>query len=499
MPRGTNKLKTVSIFKLFLFAMTGVVCFLAGGCMVGPDYSRPATTAGGAESFVNVSVDSVDPNGVGNVGQWWRRFGDPVLGDLVAAALENNTDLRAAAGRVVEARALLRQSHGIRLPDVSYSASRVRIKSSFTSPFGGRESFFATTYSQDFSVSYLVDFFGKLKRSERAAFSDLLGTEASEFSLVHSIIAQVVLSRIETATQQGLLNIARADTESRRQTLEIIERRYRSGRVGPLDVHLARENLAASESYEPRVEQALILARHSLDVLVGRRPAELWESAATLPDVSNFEPIPVGMPASLLDRRPDVRSSEFRLRAATERIGVSIAEMFPDLTLTATGGYRSDFLSDITKKDGEVYTAIIGLAAPLYKGGQLKAGVEAARARTEQAEAEYAGTVLTALREVEDALVSERLLKERIEKLSERLKEALSAESLALERYSKGLEKLLIVLETQRRRRTAENEFVTATSALWNARVNLFLALGGDWEVEPMSVAQSENKGTNDG
>ena len=468
--------------RIIIAALALAACMTNVGCMVGPDYVRPETMADGGPGFLNTPAGWTDANDICTSGPWWQCFGDRVTGDLVVLALERNTDLKAAAAKVLEAEALLAQSHGVRLPDVSYAAARSRGKVS-SSSFGGSGGFFSTIYTQNVNVSYIVDFFGKLRRAEKAAVADLLASEADRQALRHAIISQVVRTRIQIGTQQRLLEVARADIVSREQTLRIVERRYNSGLVGPLDVYMARENLAAARALEPAIVESIKLARHSLDVLIGQRPGAL----ALLPDrlgaLGEPEPIPVGVPAALLDRRPDVRVAELRLRAATERVGVSIAALFPDLTLSSSWGYQSGTFSALTNPQNEVYSAIIGLSAPIFKGGQLKAQVDAAKARATQAAENYAGVVLVALREAEDALVRQQTLKERIDHLRERLAEALRAESLARQRYMRGVEKILIVLETERRRRIGENELIRTTGDLWNARVELFLALGGDWDV----------------
>jgi multidrug efflux system outer membrane protein len=478
-----------------MFISLGMVIIISG-CMVGPDYSRPQTAAEAGSGFLNTPPGWTDANDICVDGPWWQCFGDQVTADLVLLALERNTDLKAAAAKVLEAEALLAQSHGVRFPDVSYAANRRRGKVSASS-FGGSGSFFSTVYAQNVNVSYIVDFFGKLRRSEQAAVADLLATEADRQTLRHAIISQVVRTRIQIGTQQRLLDVARADTKSRAETLRIVERRYNSGLVGPLDVYLARENLAAACSLEPAIVERVKLALHSLDVLIGQRPGSLAQLPDRLGALGEPKPIPVGLPAALLDRRPDVRAAEMRLRAATERVGVSIAALFPDLTLTGSWGYQSNRFSMLTDPQNEVYSAIIGLAAPIFKGGQLKAQVDAAKARTTQAAENYAGVVLVALREAEDALVRQQTLKARIGHLQERLAEAMRAESLARQRYLRGVEKILIVLETERRRRIGENELIRTTGNLWNARVELFLALGGDWDITP-SDTKLKNLGVAD-
>ena len=468
--------------RIIIAALALAACMTNVGCTVGPEYLRPETAAEAGPGFLNTPPGWTDANDICANGPWWQCFGDQVTADLVVLALERNTDLKAAAAKVLEAEALLAQSHGVRFPDVSYAANRRRGKVSASS-FGGSGSFFSTVYSQNLNVSYIVDFFGKLRRSEQAAVADLLATEADRQTLRHAIVSQVVRTRIQIGTQQRLLDVARADIKSRAETLRIVERRYNSGLVGPLDVYLARENLAAARSLEPAIVESIKLARHSLDVLIGQRPGSLAQLPDRLGALGEPKPIPVGVPAALLDRRPDVQAAELRLRAATERVGVSVAALFPDLTLTGSWGYQSNRFSMLTNPENEVYSAIIGLAAPIFKGGQLKAQVDAAKARATQAAENYAGVVLVALREAEDALVRQQTLKARIDHLRERLKEGLRAESLARQRYLRGVEKILIVLETERRRRIGENELILATGNLWTARVELFLALGGDWDV----------------
>jgi len=469
---------------LILFALVLTSSVMLTGCTVGPDYSRPRTEASDAAGFVNVPKDWAGADNLEGPCSWWKSFGDPVVGKLVQEAIENNNELKAAAARVVEARALLAQSHGIRLPSVDYGGNRTRAKTS-TALLGGRTSFLSTSYAQDLTVNYIGDLFGKLKRAEQAAFADLLSTQANQIALTHSIIAQVVRTRTQIATAQRLVDIAEARIESWEDTLKIVKRRYEAGLIGSVEVHLAKENLAAAEVIKPRAQKALDLARYSLDVLLARRPAASEPLPETLPDLPKLEPIPLCFPAAMLDRRPDVVAAEMELSAATERVGVSVAEMFPDLTFTASGGYRSERFSNIFDSQGTVYSAIMRLAAPIYRGGALKAGVEAAKARTEQAAAKYAGVVLKAMREVEDALVMEKYISEEIEILTRRVDEASKAETLATQRYSRGVDSLLLVLESQRRKSIAENELAIAKGQLWNARVDLILAIGGDWNIYP--------------
>ena len=471
------------MFLICLFA-----AFVSAGCMVGPDYARPKTVADINDGFYYAGSNIQDPNRLSEMDRWWENFGDPVTTQLVLEVLENNYDLRASAARVLQSKAALAEVKGRRMPDVSYNLNRDRSKRSFK--FGPeRFSVLSTTFSQDISIAYVLDLFGKLKRAERAALAEMFSSQATRQGLVNSIVATAINARINIATIQKRLEIARANTESRQQTLEIVERRYSQGLVGPVDVRLARENLAAAKAVEPGIELSLITAHHALDVLLARRPGSSGKLPQTLSDLPDLGSVPVGLPASLLDRRPDVIAAEFALRASSEQIGVSIAQLYPDLTLTGSYGFAADQLHTIFQEDEtEAYSLLFRLTAPIFKGGQLRAGIDAARARHAEAAANYASTVLTALKEVEDSLIREQMLTEQLRHIQVRFEEARAAEELSKQRYQRGVEGILTILESERRRRTAENELAILKGQIWTTRVNLFLALGGDWDYQQVVV-----------
>jgi NodT family efflux transporter outer membrane factor (OMF) lipoprotein len=486
----------VSIFcSLLIFSL--MTC---SGCKVGPKYSRPETIANSANTYVSPGIHNQDVNDIESVeiDKWWVRFGDSVTSDLVRRALGNNYDLKAAVARVLQAQASLAEARGRLWPDVSYGLNRDRSKRSLNlgaGPFGGRFSIISETWTQDISVTYLVDLFGKLRHAKQAAWAEVFAAEANRQALVNSIIATVIRARIDIATTQKRLAIAKANTQSYSNTLEIVERRYSTGLVGPVDVRLARENLEASKALEPNIELSLLTARHGLDVLLARQPGAYEDLPDSLADLPDLEHLPIGVPALLLDRRPDVISAEFALRAANERIGVSIAQLYPDLTLTASYGASADRWRDIWEHFAETYSALFNLAQPIFRGGQLRAQVDAAKARYEELTANYASVVLTAMREVEDALVGEEMLQIQLEHAQRRFVEAKAAEELSKERYQRGVEGILTVLESERRRRISEEELAVLKGQIWTTRVNLHLALGGDWEKNESEVYMVKDNG----
>lgn len=467
------------VLGLFLVGM----CVISTGCMVGPDYSRPETVADQTEGFVHAEGHNQDVNDVNDMDRWWEQFGDPITVSLVREALEKNYDLKAAAARVIQAQAAMAEAHGRRWPDASYSLGRDRSKVSFDlgAFAGGRLSFISETWQQALTVNYILDVFGKLKRAERAAWADVLAAGANEQVMTNAMIANVINARTSIATIQRQLAFAKANTESLQKTLEIVERRYELGLVGPVDTRLAREQVAASKAGEPAIELSLIQARHALDVLLARPPG----SSEDLPDMSedlpDLTPVPIGIPGSLLARRPDVKAAEFALRSANETIGVSIAGLYPDLTLTGSYGASASRWRDIWHGFTETYSLSMGLAQPVFKGGQIRAQIKGAKARYAELAAAYNSTVLTAMKEVEDALAAEQSLQTQLKYVRERLTEAKAAEELSRQRYQQGIEGILTVLQSERSRRAAEEQLIGIKGQIWTTRVNLYLALGGDW------------------
>jgi multidrug efflux system outer membrane protein len=377
---------------------------------------------------------------------------------------------------------MLRAAGGARLPQVGYGGSVNRQRNSFVLPEIGRINPESTTWGVDLEISWQVDLFGKLKRTQQSAWAGLMAEKAGRDAVLHTVVASVVRARVLVATAQRAVAIAREIRTSWESTANTVERRYRSGLVGPVDLYLARENLASARAGEVALEGQVEVARNALDVLVGRRPGSGHDLPDALPQLPDLDPVPTGLPAELLDRRPDLRQSELRLAASTYGIGIALADLYPSLSLTASGGYRSDTLGTLVSSDNLVYTAVANLVGPLFTGGQRRAGVDAARARTEQAAATYAGAVLRALREVEDALALETSIRDQLAHTGQRVADARAADRLARDRYQRGVETLLRVLETERRVRLAEESWITTQASLWNARIDLFLALGGDWE-----------------
>ncbi|MCE5339681.1 MAG: efflux transporter outer membrane subunit [Planctomycetaceae bacterium] len=466
--------------KIYFVLITSGI-FLTG-CMVGPKYNRQETIADKAGwSFENASYSS-DSN---NPGRWWERFNDDTTNQLVEKAIARNYDIRIAAAQVLQAEATYKIAGGALLPHVTANSDSQLLRQNSGPPGSALEKTGRVTktrtYTNVFSVSYVLDLFGGLRHAKQSQYNKLLASKADKNAVINSLIASVINARINIAAMQNRLAIAKSNAESLGKTLNIVEDRYKLGLVGPVDVRLARQNYAAAQSAIPDYELSLRLAQNAIDVLIAVQPGKTKPISDTIADLPLPQTIPVGLPATLLQRRPDIVAAEFKLKAQNEKIGQSIANMYPSLTFTGSMGWRSNASDSIFVDEAWLYSALLSISQPIFMGGQLKAQVEYDKALFSQHAAQYAKTVVTAMREVEDQAASENLLRKRLQYAQISFDEAKAAEILARDRYSRGVETLLTVLETERRRNSAEDSLAILKGQIWNARVNLFLALGGDW------------------
>lgn len=473
----------------------------AAGCTVGPDPQRPQTQIDLQGPYLAAATQPAT-RPAGTVAGWWQRFEDPATDELVAEAVLGNPELAAAAARVVESRALLSQAYGARFPSLTLEPAVSRRKQAITLPgsFGGpdaggqsvRTSFLTSSYDLNLAATWQVDLWGRLKRAQQAAGFDFLATAADRQALLHMVVSEAVRARVAIGTLQARLALAEQNLESLRETLEVSESRYRAGVGDAVLLRLARENVATAESQVPPLEAELAVRENALAVLLGRRPGEIDAIAGNLPPIPELAPPPPGLPAALLDQRPDVLASGLRAQAAQAQIGVAIADLLPNITLGAGAGLTSTEIETLFDRDSQVWNVLVSAVQPLFDAGQRRAGVRAARARAEGATAEYVGVILEAIRDVEDAMVNERWSRVEAEANERALAEARAAETLARDQYAQGLTPLLDVFEAERRRRGAEERLMLARQGVWNARIDLHLALGGDWEISGPADAASE-------
>ena len=443
---------------------------LAASCKLGPDYRRPLLDE--PADFRGVASGS----SLANV-DWWEIFEDPVLRELIEAALAGNKDLLAAAWRVDEARAQLGFVRSEMYPSFTYQLSADRISPSdeaFGFQFDDFDNFTASA-----GVSWEADLWGKFRRSNESARAQLFATEWGRRALIVSLVAEVARAYFLLRDLDERLDISERTLESRRGSTELIRSRFEGGVTSQLDVRQAEIEEATAAVAVPQFERRIVQVENALSVLLGRNPGSIQRgmelSEQTLP-----ENPPVGLPSELLQRRPDVLQTEELLHAQMARIGVAEALRWPSLSLTGLLGFQSQELSNFTS--GTTWNIGASLVGPLFEFGKNKRRVEVEVARTEQAILGYEATVLNSFREVENALVAIRTLREEFEARAMQLNSALEARRLSRARYDGGVTSYLEVLDIERSLFQSELDASRTLQEHFSAIVDLYAALGGGWD-----------------
>lgn len=452
---------------------------LLSACTVGPDYVRPATTTGEAFGQLQAGAHTADAP----VADFWASFDDPVLTRLVEGALTANTDLRAGLARLDAARALAGLAKFDYAPTVTagggYAESRA---SAGQAPGLPREQRDARLYQGGFDAFWELDLFGRVRRNAEATRADAQAAESDLHSLQVAIAAEVARTYFELRGAQEQLRIARRNADNQKQTLDLTDTRLRVGRGTQLDSDRARALLAFTQSRVPALEAAVAAAAHRLAVLNGKEPnalrAEL-EPGAVLPALPAT--VAVGTPADLLRRRPDVRAAERELAAATARIGVATADLFPRFTFNGTIGTAAADLGDLFTRDAETYAFGPAVSWAFLDLGRVRSRITATDAGAEARLALYEGTVLRALEEAETTLIGFARARSEREHLAESAQASGSAARLARLRFEAGASDFLQVLDAERTQLEAEDRLAQSNTRAATSLIAVYKAVAGGW------------------
>ncbi|MCB9903293.1 MAG: efflux transporter outer membrane subunit [Planctomycetes bacterium] len=417
---------------------------------------------------------------------WWRQFGDEDLATQVELALEHNRDLAAAAARVHAAEAQARIAGAALKPSLDAGVDARRSRQNyigFPIPGGGGDVLSSTsqTLGVSLDLAWELDLWGRLAAGERAALEDYEATRADYAGAQLSIAGQTAKAWLALAEARLQLKLAEETVQSFRRNTEFVRRRYEQGRIEPLELRLAENNLAGAESLLYfRAEQIERVARQ-LQILTGVYPDGVVE-ADELP--GDPAAIPAGVPSDLLRRRPDLASAEARLAAADYRLWEARKALWPSIRLTASAGRTSAELEDLLKESFDVWSLAGGIVQPIFDGGRLRAAIDAADARAREALANYGQRSLVAFGEVETALSTQEHMEGREEALERAAQQAEAAQALAERQYQAGTTNLLAVLESQRRALNARAEQITSRRERLDNRIDLYLALGGGFDAD---------------
>lgn len=425
------------------------------------------------------------------IDDWLSDFQDQSLRELVEEAQRNNFNLQISAARLMTAFGAARIENAGRLPSVNANLNSARNKRVAA---GGFRLINPKTDNFDIGLglTWELDLWGKLANRSRAGQADAEAAQndfvASQFSIAANT-AKLWFGLIEAEMQLDLATKAHAAFA---KNLDVVEQGFNRGVRQALDVRLTRANVATAEATMKARKRERDMAARSLEGILGRYPADLITVRTTLPEIRRS--IPSGIPSELLQRRPDLVAAERRLAAADERKSLADKNRWPTLSLTANGGTQSDDLADLLDPNQNVWRLAAGLTAPLFRGGQIAGQRKQAEGRLLEQVATYSQAVLTAFQEVENALDSEVHLREQEAALQVASEESVAAEELAWEQYNRGLVDIITVLDSQRRAVNAQSSLFSISRARLQNRVDLYLALGGDFQGPTQTVGENSNK-----
>ncbi|HEX6901387.1 MAG TPA: efflux transporter outer membrane subunit [Thermoanaerobaculia bacterium] len=467
------------------------LALLAAGCVMGPDYKRPEIPA--PPQWRELPAE--EAQALANT-PWWELFDDPQLQELIRIALAENRDLLIATERIEEARARYGFTRADLYPKVDGSATVGHLHTSEGSlvhtpeeDLGGGDGGDTQLFAVSADVSWEIDFFGRVRRATESERALLLGTEEARRSVAMTLVAAVAESYFELRDFDRRLEIARRTIGSLQESLQLAKDRFEGGITSELDMRQADAELRGVEAVTFDLERLIAMKENELSVLLGRNPGAIVRGRP-LEDQKRPGDVPAGLPAELLDRRPDIRVAEQNLAAATANIGEAKALLFPRIALTGSLGLSSTELDTLFEGESKAWSLIGQLLQPIFDAGRNKRRVEITESRQRQLLYNYERTILLAFQETEDALVAYSKTGEQHQAQAARVVAERKVLELAELRYRGGITAYLEVLDAQRSLFGAElDEAETLGSHLvWLVR--LYKALGGGWPPDAEPAAQ---------
>ncbi len=454
-------------------------CGFLSGCMIGPNYHRPSINI--PDTYRGMTKKEIVNSQLDSFGQlrWWEVFQDSKLQDLIRTALRQNYDVRIAADRILEARAQLTITKSYELPTISAGAGIIGERTEklpLSTPYelGG--------YQLNGTVAWDLDFWGKYRRMIEASRANFLASLWARQAVTTSLIADVASAYFQLRELDMELEISKRTLASRNGSLDLTKHLADHGAASMLDVRQAEQLVFTAAENIPDLERRIEQQENLISILLGNNPGSI-ERGWALTQQPHSPAVPAGIPSTLLARRPDIQEAEQQLIAFNAQIGVAQGAYFPDISLTATGGYQSAALTKLFSGPSGLWDIAGDLTQPIFNAGRIRAGVKFAKAQQQEALDFYRKTIQQAFREVSDALVAYRKDQEfslQQEMLTRSAKDAARLSNL---RYKGGTASYLEVLDSDTRLYSAELQLAQARLNELQALVDLYKALGGGWSL----------------
>jgi multidrug efflux system outer membrane protein len=468
---------------IFLFMLS------LAGCMVGPDYIRPTVDVPKALRY------EPDKTALTANIEWWKQFKDPVLDQLIAEALANNKDVKIAAANVEQAAGILMTTRSALFPQLGYSGTGSRQSTSKNAwaynPLAKNP---YASYEAMATASWEIDLWGRIRRLSEAARANVLATEEARRGVVLSLVAQVAASYIQLRALDEQLVISNRTLKAYDESVKLFELQFRYGQVSQITVEQARSQYETAASTIPQLENQIVQTENAISILIGRNPGPIPRGRRLVE--LGTPPIPAGLPSELLERRPDILQAEQSLIAANAQIGAAKALYFPAISLTGTGGYSSQQLSDLFRGPSGVWSYGGSIVGPIFTAGSIAGQVMQAEAGQKAALLAYEQAIQNAFADTENALVSNQKLSEQLAAEVKKVNAFKEYARLARLQYDGGYTPYLTVLYAEMQLFPSELSAVQVRASSLAALSNVYKAMGGGWVVEADRAAMRSINGT---
>lgn len=464
---------------LYLVSLT-----LLSACAVGPDYDRPEIDSPQAWRFETVGAKEIINY------EWWQQFEDPVLDELIAIALQENIDVRIAAARVEEFIGRLRTTKSGLFPQFGYDVQGERQRNSEVGsvPIPAGVNPIGESYTAVINARWEIDLWGKLRRANEAARSDLFASEEARRTVIMTLVTSVANTYVDLRNFDKQLEISKRTLDSRGEALELFKLRFKGGVISELELYQVRSEYEQAAAAVPVQERRVAQTENALSVLLGRNPGAIPRGKTI--DELLLPPVPEALPSTLLGQRPDIRQAEQNLIAANARIGVAKAQYFPTISLTGFLGSASADLSNLFKDPAQTWNFGGSIAGPIFTAGAISGQVQTATALQQQTLLNYQRTIQIAFREVEDALIGHKKFNEQLTAQGRRVDALYKYSRLARLRYDNGYTSYIEVLDSERSLFDAELIHSQNQSDVYTSLVNIYKSMGGGWVIEAENMAE---------
>jgi len=467
-----------------------VALLVLSGCLLGPNYERPAVDAPPAFRFAESDAKDLVNTA------WWEQFQDPALNALIATALADNKDVKIAAARVEQFLGQFETTRSQLFPQVAagFDAQRQRTTQRGPTPLPLGISPVFNQFQATLSASWEIDFFGKLRRQTEAARANLLSSEEGRRATILTLVASVASSYVNLLSLDRQLDIAKSTVASRAASVNVFQLRFSGGEVSQMELAQSQSEYQASLATIPQIELQIAQQEDALSILLGHNP-EVIARDRELDDLA-LPAVPAGLPSELLERRPDLRQAEQDLIAANALIGAARALYFPSISLTGLFGSASTQFSSLFTGPARVWSYAGAATLPIFTAGSISGQVKQAEAQQQQALFQYQKSIQVAFQEVADALVSLQKTREQLVVQGSQVDALRSYARLARLRFEGGYTSYIEVLDAERSLFNAQLSYAQMQGVVFTSTVSLYKAMGGGWVTDAEHMTSTTYDGT---